>query len=131
MSAQVKLASRNPGTPARRAATSGTAGASQSTAAAPSSRRACASASTRSMASACTRAARSSVAAMSVAWLSPGGLKAPTSETYAPSDAGRRSRSRQWSNRSGWLRIVTGTSGGSRLITATERFRWPNPWLVT
>ena len=95
MSAQVKLASRNPGIPARRAATSGTAGASQRTAAVPSSRRVRTSSSTRAIASAWTRAARASVAAPSVAALSPGGLTAPASETCGSSAAGRRSRSRQ------------------------------------
>ena len=42
-----------------------------------------------------------------------------------------RSRSPQCSNMLGSLRTITGTSSGILLITAQERLRWPNPWLVT
>ena len=83
MSAQVKLASKKPGdagTPSRQ---QGNGGASQSRPATRSSRSHWASSSSRAMASACTRAASSSVAGPSVAVLSPGGLIAPASETWA------------------------------------------------
>ena len=122
-----EVGQEEPGDPRPPRGDQGDGGASQRTAAVPSSRSFCASSSTRAIASAWTWAASARVAAPSVALLSPGGLSAPTSETCGSSAAGRRSRSRQWSNRLGWQRIVTGISGGIRLITATERVRWPNP----
>ena len=119
------------GSAARRAATSGSGGASHRTAAVPSAANRAASASIWPSASAWIRAARSRVARPSVSALLPGGLTAPVSETCGSNSAGRRNRSPQWVNRSGWQRIVTGTSAGSWFSTATVRFRWPNPWLVT
>ena len=117
--------------PARCAATSGTGVMSQRTTSVPSAARRAASASTPEIARSWTSAARSRVAGPSVAELSPGGLIAPASETCGSRSAGRARRSRQWSKRLGSQRMTTATSAGILLITATDRFRWPKPWLVT
>ena len=90
-----------------------------------------ASSSTWAIAAACTRAASSSVAGPSVAVLSPGGLTAPASEICSVSSAGRVNRSFQLGNRLECERMTTGMSAGTWLITATARFMWPKPWLVT
>ena len=88
MSAQVKLLMRNPGIPARRAASKGNGGASLRTAACSLRFRFSTSSSRRCQSGLKTFAASASVAGPSVEVLSPGGLTAPASETKASSSAG-------------------------------------------
>ena len=130
MSAQVKLARRNPGTPARFAAARGQPGRRPG----PPRPQRRGGSRPRRRADPSPRGGR--------------GMPRPafrgrrSLRCRPPGSARRCQRHRQKAPRasaaarasartgSAWHRIVTGTSGGNRLIAATERFRWPKPWLV-